>query len=48
MSSNHAHGPTGSAAARNQKGLTWALALTLTYMGAEVAGGLITGSLAPM
>jgi cobalt-zinc-cadmium efflux system protein len=46
MSSNHAHGPTGSAAARNQKGLTWALALTLTYMGAEVAGGLITGSLA--
>ena len=35
-----------SAAARHQNRLTWALGLTLTYMAAEVVGGLITGSLA--
>ncbi len=28
------------------KGLVWALALTVTYMAAEVIGGLVTGSLA--
>ena len=36
----------GSAAARHTGRLTWALGLTATYMLAEVAGGLITGSLA--
>lgn len=45
----HSHGggiPSGSAAARNKGRLAWALALTLTYMLAEVIGGLLTGSLA--
>jgi len=45
----HSHGggiPSGSAAARNKGRLAWALALTLTYMFAEVVGGLLTGSLA--
>jgi cobalt-zinc-cadmium efflux system protein len=43
----HGGGPaTGSAAARHQKRLAWALALTAGYMVAEVAGALITGSLA--
>ncbi|MGC5777195.1 cation transporter [Methylobacterium sp. NFXW15] len=38
--------PAGSAAGRNKGRLAWALALTLTYMAAEVVGGLLTGSLA--
>ena len=45
----HSHGggiPSGSAAARNKGRLAWALGLTLTYMFAEVVGGLLTGSLA--
>lgn len=45
----HSHGggiPAGSAAGRNKGRLAWALALTLTYMAAEVVGGLLTGSLA--
>ncbi len=45
----HSHGggiPSGSAAARNKGRLAWALGLTLTYMLAEVVGGLLTGSLA--
>ena len=36
----------GSAAGRHRGRLVWALALTLTYMTAEVVGGLWTGSLA--
>ena len=49
MGHGHSHGggiPSGSAAARNKGRLAWALALTLTYMAAEVVGGLLTGSLA--
>jgi cobalt-zinc-cadmium efflux system protein len=49
MGHGHAHGggiPAGSAAGRNKGRLAWALALTLTYMAAEVVGGLLTGSLA--
>lgn len=45
MRDDHAHGG-GSAAARNRTSLKWALGLTLTYMAAEVVGGLVTGSLA--
>ena len=42
----HGGGPAGTAAARHAGRLAWALALTATYMFAEIAGGLITGSLA--
>lgn len=45
--SGHTHAPaSGSAASRHRGRLAWALGLTLTYMAAEVAGGLLTGSLA--
>lgn len=45
--SGHAHASaSGSAASRHRGRLAWALGLTLTYMAAEVAGGLVTGSLA--
>jgi cobalt-zinc-cadmium efflux system protein len=37
---------TGTAAAKHANRLRWALALTGTYMIAEVVGGLVTGSLA--
>lgn len=43
--STHAHSH-GSAAARNKKGLAWALGLTLVFMVAEVVTGFLTGSLA--
>lgn len=53
MHGGHGHAPAAgtapagsSAAARHKRRLVLALGLTLTYMGAEVAGGLITGSLA--
>lgn len=51
MNDGHGHGgrhdrAVGSAAGRHRNRLAWALALTLTYMTAEVVGGLITGSLA--
>jgi cobalt-zinc-cadmium efflux system protein len=49
MGHGHSHGgglASGSAAARNKGRLGWALVLTLTYMLAEVVGGLLTGSLA--
>lgn len=49
MGSGHRHGAAEAKAiaARRHKGpLTWALALTVTYMVAEVVGGLLTGSLA--
>jgi cobalt-zinc-cadmium efflux system protein len=42
----HGDGEHGSAAARHTGRLAWALGLTATYMFAEFAGGLITGSLA--
>lgn len=44
MNSSHSHGV--SAAGKHRSRLTWALALTVSYMAAEVAGGLLTGSLA--
>lgn len=49
MSTRHDHGAAvlgRSAAGRHKSRLVWALGLTLTYMVAEVIGGLITGSLA--
>ena len=36
----------GTAAGRQQSRLLWALALTVTYMTAEIVGGVFTGSLA--
>ncbi|MEW6449122.1 MAG: cation diffusion facilitator family transporter [Pseudomonadota bacterium] len=42
----HSHGVAGSAAGRHSAKLAWALALTLTYMAAEVIGAYFTGSLA--
>lgn len=39
-------GVPGSVANRHRSRLGWALGLTLTYMSAEVVGGLLTGSLA--
>jgi cobalt-zinc-cadmium efflux system protein len=47
MHGSHSQAPTtASAGARHKRRMAWALGLTLTYMAAEVAGGLITGSLA--
>ena len=48
MAVGHDHGTAlaGSAAGRHRGRLVGALALTLTYMMAEVVGGLVTGSLA--
>lgn len=49
MGHGHSHGgsvPAGTPAGRHKARLAWALALTLTYMIAEVVGGLLTGSLA--
>ncbi len=42
----HGGGTAGTAAAQHAGRLGWALALTATYMVAEVVGGLVTGSLA--
>lgn len=42
----HGGNPAGTAAAQHAGRLGWALALTATYMMAEVIGGLVTGSLA--
>lgn len=42
----HGGGSTGTAAAKHANRLRWALALTGTYMIAEVVGALVTGSLA--
>lgn len=42
----HGGGSTGTAAAKHANRLRWALALTGTYMVAEVVGALVTGSLA--
>ncbi|MBI0538448.1 cation transporter [Roseomonas sp. KE2513] len=47
MHGSHTQAPTtGSTTARHKRRMAWALGLTLTYMGAEVVGGLLTGSLA--
>lgn len=47
MGAGHSHGDViPSAAGRHRKQLYAALALTLTYMGAEIVGGIVTGSLA--
>lgn len=47
---SHGHGPGNGhvhgAGADNEKRVLWALVLTAGFMGAEVAGGLISGSLA--
>jgi cobalt-zinc-cadmium efflux system protein len=42
----HGGGSTGTATAKHANRLGWALALTATYMVAEVVGSLVTGSLA--
>lgn len=42
----HGGGAAGTAASQHAGRLKWALALTATYMVAEVIGGLVTGSLA--
>ena len=42
----HGGGAAGTAAAQHAGRLAWALGQTVTYMMAEVVGGLITGSLA--
>lgn len=42
----HGGGGAGTATAQHAGKLAWALALTATYMVAEVVGGLVTGSLA--
>ncbi|MCL8483381.1 MULTISPECIES: cation diffusion facilitator family transporter [Bradyrhizobium] len=42
----HGGGTVGTAGARHANKLAWALAMTATYMIAEVIGGLVTGSLA--
>lgn len=46
MGADHAHVTAGSAASRHRSRLVWTLCLTLSYMAAEVIGGIITGSLA--
>ncbi len=43
---DHGHSHMPSARDRNTKRLAWTLGLVLLYMGAEVAGGLLTNSLA--
>ncbi len=49
MGSGHSHAgvaPAGTAAGKHKSRLAWALALTTSFMVAEVVGGLWTGSLA--
>lgn len=45
MSDPHTHSPAESAGGRHRKRLALVLALVLTFVGVEVAGGLLTGSL---
>ncbi|WP_409330193.1 cation diffusion facilitator family transporter [Trujillonella humicola] len=45
-SSGHDHGLHGTAAAGQRRRLAWVLALTLAVLGAEVAGAVVSGSLA--
>jgi len=48
MGAGHSHGPPPgtTAGGRHKSSLRWALALTASFVGVEVAGGLLTGSLA--
>jgi cobalt-zinc-cadmium efflux system protein len=47
MGAGHSHGPPGgTAGGRHKSRLQWALGLTASFVGVEIAGGLITGSLA--
>ncbi|MDP1753537.1 MAG: cation diffusion facilitator family transporter [Reyranella sp.] len=48
MGTGHSHAPSPGATAggRHKSRLQWALGLTASFVGVEVAGGLITGSLA--
>ena len=48
MGAGHSHGPPAgtTAGGRHKSRLQWALALTASFVGIEIAGGLITGSLA--
>jgi len=48
MGARHSHGPPAgtTAGGRHKSKLQWALGLTASFVGVEVAGGLITGSLA--
>ena len=48
MHGGHKHPSVNAASAtsRHQSRLVWALTLTLSYMVAEVIGGILTGSLA--
>ncbi len=43
---HHGHGHVDGQGADNERRVLWALVLTAGFMGAEVAGGLISGSLA--
>ncbi|MGQ0582113.1 MAG: cation diffusion facilitator family transporter [Reyranella sp.] len=45
-SHSHAASPGTTAAGRHKSSLRWALALTASFVGVEVVGGLLTGSLA--
>ncbi|MEI7873947.1 MAG: cation diffusion facilitator family transporter [Alphaproteobacteria bacterium] len=48
MGAGHSHGPPAgtTAGGRHKSRLKWALGLTASFVGVEVAGGLLTGSLA--
>jgi cobalt-zinc-cadmium efflux system protein len=48
MGAGHSHGPPAgtTAGGRHKSRLQWALALTASFVGVEVVGGLLTGSLA--
>jgi cobalt-zinc-cadmium efflux system protein len=48
MGAGHSHGPPAgtTAGGRHKSRLQWALGLTASFVGVEVVGGLITGSLA--
>jgi cobalt-zinc-cadmium efflux system protein len=48
MGTGHSHAPSlgATAGGRHKSRLQWALGLTASFVGVEVAGGLITGSLA--
>ncbi|MDP1962215.1 MAG: cation diffusion facilitator family transporter, partial [Reyranella sp.] len=48
MGAGHSHGPPAgtTAGGRHKSRLQWALGLTASFVGVEVVGGLLTGSLA--
>jgi cobalt-zinc-cadmium efflux system protein len=45
MSSEREHGPAISAGGKHRRALAWVLALVLSFVGVEVAAGILTGSL---